>query len=275
MLKQADKDKIKAYGFDVDKLIEAVKADAEVEYAVPEFVAIKQTDLEARDANKVAEGKRAGETAGETKGKELAAKAFKKKFNLAETIPNDPDKVVEAVNEQLGKGDAGLKEQIALLQKDKEKALADYTAAEARAKQVENDNALINQFPAKRSAGLSDAERLMIVKANLAFDTVDGKAVVKRNGEIMRDKTTQNPISPQQALTDYFTERKWLDAGGAGGRGGGDDPGGGGGTAGVKKMSEFQNKWLVENPGGNVNSAEFINAMNTHAKDHKDFNFYE
>lgn len=84
MLKQADKDKIKTtYGIDIDKLIEVIKADAEQDFTVPaDITVIKNTDLEARDNNKVNEGKVAGETAGEKKGKELAAKAFRKKFGI-------------------------------------------------------------------------------------------------------------------------------------------------------------------------------------------------
>src|SRR5689334_10327152 len=99
MLKVATKEAIKALGLDPDKLIEAVKAETEVDYEVPtEVTVIKNTDLETRDNNNKALGKTEGESAGEKKGKELAAKAFKKKFNLPETVPADIDKVVEAVN---------------------------------------------------------------------------------------------------------------------------------------------------------------------------------
>ena len=48
-------------------------------------------------------------------GRNSAAKAFKKKFNLAENVPADIDKVVEAVNTTLAKGDESLKEHISLL----------------------------------------------------------------------------------------------------------------------------------------------------------------
>jgi hypothetical protein len=273
-LKQTDKDKIKAFGFDVDKLIEAVKADAEVDYEVPADVTVlKNTDLEVRDTNKMAEGKRLGETEGEKKGRELSAKAFKKKFALDDAaVGNDIDKVVEAVNTKLNKGDTGLQEQIVLLQKDKESLLAEKASLETKASLAAFDSELIASFPSNRSSDLSDAERLALVKMNLQFEDADGKKVVKKNGEVLRDPTTQAPLPVKTAIETLFTEKKWVAAGsgGNGGRGGGDNPPpGGGGTA--KKATDFETKWKMENPGKNTLSDEYINALNKAAKDDPTF----
>lgn len=274
MLKVATKEAIKALGLDPDKLIEAVKAEAEVDYEVPaDVTVIKNADLETRDNNNKALGKTEGETAGEKKGKELAAKAFKKKFNLAETVPADIDKVVEAVNTTLAKGDEGLKEQVTLLQRDKDTLATQLQQEQAKAKAASFDAQLISQFPAGRTADLTDAERLTLVKSALQIEEVDGKTVVKKNGEILRDKTTQNPLPVNQAITDYFTERKWIgQEGGAGGRGGGNNPPGSG--AGIKKESEYQQKWLAENPGKNALSDEYVTSLNKHAKETPDFDMY-
>jgi hypothetical protein len=275
-LKQDTKDKLKKYGLDVDKLIDAVKADAEVDYAVADDVTvIKNTDLETRDNNNKATGKTDGEKEGEKKGKELAAKAFKKKFNLAETVPADIDKVVEAVNTELAKGDDGLKQQVKLLQTDKETLAAQLEQEKKTAKAATQDAQLISLFPSGRTEDLQDNERLVIVKNVLTFEEVEGKTVVKRNGEILRDATTKNPLDPKQAVSDYFTERKWVPEGngGAGGRGGGNNPAGGG-TTGVKKYSQFKEKWMAENPGKNEISDEFVSAVNKHAKETTDFDMY-
>ena len=274
MLKVATKEAIKALGLDPDKLIEAVKADAEVDYEVPtEVTVIKNTDLETRDNNNKALGKTEGEATGEKKGKELAAKQFKKKFNLAETVPADIDKVVEEVNNTLAKGDAGLKEQVSLLQKDKETLATQLQQEQAKAQQASLEAGIIGDFPAGRGSDLSDSERLSLLKGALTFEMVDGKEVVKRNGEILRDKTTQNPLPRKQAIADYFTERKWVgQEGGAGGRGGGNNPPGGG--AGIKKESEYQQKWLAENPGKNALSDEYVTSLNKHAKETPDFDMY-
>jgi hypothetical protein len=270
-LTQADKDALKAMGLDPDKLVEAAKAEAEVSIAVPtDVTVIKTTDLETRDNNNKALGKTEGEATGEKKGKELAAKAFKKKFNLADTVPADIDKVVEAVNTTLAKGDEGLKEQVSLLQKDKDTLATQLQQEQAKAKAATFDAQIISQFPAGRTADLTDAERLVLVKSALQIEEVDGKTVVKKNGEILRDKTTQNPLPVNQAITDYFTERKWIgqDAG-AGGRGGGNNPPGS--ASGIKKASDFEQKWIAENPGKNLISDDYVNALNKHAKETPDF----
>lgn len=275
MLKTDTKEKLKTtYGLDVDKLIEAIKADAEVDFAVADDVTVlKNTDLETRDSNNKSAGKSEGITEGEKKGRELAAKAFRKKFNLADSVGNDVDKVVEAVHEQVGKGDAGLKEQIQLLQKDKETLNTQLTEEKAKARSSAFDAELISYFPVNRNKDLSDAERLALVKMNLKFEEVDGKTVAKKDGEIMRDKATQSPLAIKDAIGGLFTDKKWITKEGDGGRGGGDNPPGGNGS-GIKTMSKFKEKWKAENPGKDENGPEFQNAVAAHAKDDKEFDYY-
>lgn len=269
-------EKIKKFGLDVDKLIAAIKDDNEVDIEIPEMEVMKAEDLIARDSNKIAEGKKLGEKEGEAKGKELAAKAFRKKFALEDAVGNDIDKVVEAVNTKLATGDEGLKKQIELLQKDKELLQNEKTSLETKANQAVFDSQLISFFPANRTADLKDSERLALAKMDLTFEQVDGKYVAKRNGEIVRDKNTQNPLPINQVITDCFSERKWVGSqGGEGGRGGGDNPLNGGGTKGVKKYSEFEEKWKAENPDKNELSIEFQEALGKHAKEHVDFNMNE
>lgn len=276
-LPQATKDKLKTtYGFDVDKLIEAVTATEEKDFAVPDDVTvIKTADLTTRDTNNKEAGKTEGKKEGEQHGKELAAKQFKKKFALEDSVPADIDKVVEAVNTKLNKGDAGLQEQITLLQKDKERMATELDQATVKAKQAIFDAELITHFPVDRDTFLTDKEWLNRVKENLSFEEHEGKQVVKRNGEIMRDKTTQNPVPQKDAIISLFTENKWRKGeAGPGGRGAGDRVIPTGGSA-IKTGTAFQEKWLAENPGGNVISDEYTGALNKHAKDVPDFDFYK
>ena len=275
--RKEDKEKLKAYGLDPDKLEAAAKAEAETAIEVPEDITvIKTADLEARDAVKIADGKKLGEKDGEAKGKELAAKAFKRKLALPDTVPNDIDKVIDAANDQLGKGDEGLKQQVAGLLKDKETLIAEKQQLQTQQKQAAFDTELISHFPVGRDQSLSDAERLALVKMNLQFEEVDGKTVVKRNGVIVAHKDTHAPLPVKDVINDLFTEKKWIGDGkpGGGGRGGGDNPPGGGGTSGVKKMSEFTEKWKAENPGKNDLSPEFQDALQKHTKEMPDFDYY-
>lgn len=277
-LKQEDKDKLKALGVDPDKLEAAAKADTEValEGIPTEVTVIKTADLETRDANKLAEGKKLGEKDGETKGKELAAKAIKRKLALSDTVPNDLDKVIDAANEQLGKGDEGLKQQVAGLLKDKEALQAEKQQLQTQAKQAAFDAELISYFPANADSSLSHAERLALVKMNLQFEEADGKVVVKRNGNIVQDPNTHAPLAAKDVVAQLFTEKKWVaegGAGGGGGRGGVDHPPGGG-TTGIKKYSAYVEKWKAENPGKNEISPEFQDALQKHTKDIPDFDYH-
>jgi hypothetical protein len=272
MLKAEAKEKLKGWGLDVEKLEAAVKAEAETEIELPDVVVFKPTDLQARDANNKAEGKKEGEKEGETKGKELAAKAIKTKFGI-EDESKDLAKVVDLVNAKVAAGDPGLKQQNELLIKDKEALQAALDKEKGVSAAAVFDSKLISMFPANRSADLKDNERLMLAKQDLTFEQVDGKTVVKRNGEILRDTATQNPLAPEKVITDYFTERKWVAGSGAnGGRGGGDNnPAGAGG---LKKLSQVQEQWQKDNPNGNLVSPEFQQHLETVTKDAPDFDFY-
>jgi uncharacterized protein (UPF0335 family) len=126
MLKKEVTEKIKSFGFDVDKLIAAIKDEAEVDYTLPDVQVFKTADLEARDNNTKSEGEKEGFKKGKEAGIIVAGKALAKKFNLPETVDvKEPDKVAEAISANISKGDAGLQEQIKLLQKDKETLLSE------------------------------------------------------------------------------------------------------------------------------------------------------
>jgi hypothetical protein len=253
----------------------AIKDTNEVDIALEEgLVTLTPTELETRDNNMKTAGKKEGEKEGEGKGKELAAKALKKKFGI-DGEEKDLDKVVEAVTAKVATGDDGLRQQVQALLKDKESLQNEVLTAKQKADQVVFESQLIGHFPAGRTADLKDTERLIIMKNDLQFETENGKTIVKRNGEIVKDPTTHAPLPPDKVVAQYFEERKWVAAGGEGGRGGGDNnpPGGGGG--GIKTMTQAQQQYLQENPGGNLMSPEFTNYVDKLAKDDPSFDIYK
>lgn len=260
MLKKEVADKIKGFGFDVDKLIAAIKDDAEVDYEVPAIEVFTADQLVTRDANTKVEAKREGVAEGKAAGLEIAGKAIAKKFNLPATVnTKDLDKVVEAVNTTVATGDEGLRQQVSLLQQDKDTLLREKETLAQQTKALGLDKNLISFFPANRDQSiLNDDERLMIVKNSLQFEEVDGKTVVKKNGEVLRHPKTQDPLAPKDAIETLFTERKWISESAGGGRGGGNASAAasGGGTGGVRTFKAAQDKWLSENPNGNVISPE-------------------
>jgi hypothetical protein len=272
MLKKEVAEKIKSFGFDVDKLIAAIKDEAEVDYTLPDVQVFKTADLEARDNNTKAEGEKEGFKKGKETGIIVAGKALAKKFNLPETVDvKEPDKVAEAISTNISKGDAGLQEQIKLLQKDKETLLSEKENIIKEKEALAFDTSIISYFPANRDASLEDSERLMLVKHALQFETVDGKQVVKKNGEILRNPTTKDPLPVKDAINTLFTERKWVAESG-GGRGGQDNPGGRS-SGGLKKFSDVQAQWQKDNPGVNHISPEFTAYVGGIAKETTDFDW--
>ena len=271
MLKKETADKIKSFGFDVDKLIAAIKDETEVDYNVPEIQVFSATDLEARDLNTKAEGKREGVAEGKAAGLEIAGKSIAKKFNLPATIDTKKlDSVIDAVSATVATGDTGLQEQIKLLQKDKETLLTEKESILKEKEALSFDTSLISYFPSNRDASLEDSERLMLVKHALQFETVDGKQVVKKNGEIIRNATTKDPLPVKDAINTLFTERKWV-TDGTGGRGGQDNTHKG--SAGLKTFSAAQAQWQKENPNGNPISPECTIYVGAIAKEATDFDW--
>jgi hypothetical protein len=266
-LKKEAIDKLSAYGIDVTKLTEAIKADGEVDFTIPDAHVFTEAELTSRDNSKLEEGKKEGQKIGETIGKELAAKEMKKHFGV-EFEGKDLAKLVETVKTQLAKGDDGLKEQIKLLQKAVEEKDLALTEAATKAEAAIFDATLLSELPSNRSALFNDQEYLTVLKANLQFD----KEGVKKNGQLVRDSKTQNPIERKQAISDFFSERKWVSEvqGGAAGRGAGNQQG----NTLAKKRSEVEKEWVSSNPGKTPMSPEFMDHLSKVAKEVEGFDMY-
>lgn len=272
-LKKDTKEKLKTvFKLDVDKLIAAAIAADEVDLELPADVTVlTAADLTTRDNNMKEVGKKEGETIGENKGKEVSVKKIAKKLGLDEAaIGNDIDKLEAAAQTKFKAGDAGLQAQVTALIQDKERLTTEVTTERTKAQQASFDASLISLFPANRTTDLRDSERLLLLKNELQFETVDGKTVVKRGGNVVADTATHAPLPLDKVLTDIFTERKWVAAAADGGRGGGNS-GGAGGTGGMKKLSAFTEKWIAENPGKNEVSPDFDTALSAHMKANTDF----
>jgi hypothetical protein len=143
-------------------------------------------------------------------------------------------------------------------------------------KQKAFETELISSFPINRSQVLTDSEYLLAIRANLQFEESEGKTVVKKGGEVLRDAKTQNPLAPKDAITTFFTERKWIsDNSNGGGRGIGDKPNVS--TSGIRSLRQAQEVWDKEHPdrAGNYINGEFQNYVATVSKDVPDFNMYD
>lgn len=271
MLKKADKLKLKAYGFDVDKLIAAVTAEDEQDFSVPEIATYTDDQLAERDTNTVKTARAAIFKEGKDAGIEIANKAIVKKYNLVDVDTKDPDKVIAALDKTVATGDEGLKTQIGLLQKDKDNLQASLDAEKTNFAQAQRDTDLISHFPPNRK-GLTDKEFLMLTKSALKIEDKDGVTEVSKDGVVLRDPKTQAPIPVKEAVASLFTEKKWVgDGDGGSGRGGDDNSGSGG--AGITKFSQAETQFLKDNPSGNVISPEFQTYVQGLAKETSNFDF--
>lgn len=263
MLKKETKDKLKALGFDVEKLVAAAIHAEEQDFEVPAINNLSETDLATRDDNT----RKEGEKIGKKNGIAIATKTVADKFGITEAVTT-PDELVVKLNANFAKGDEGLKEQVKLLQADKLQAIADKDRAIGEVKSAIFDRDLITKFPANRTKLMNDSELLSLVKGNLTFEESEGVTIVKKNGEVLRDPGTKAPVAIDAAINGLFTERKWVeDSGSGGGRGGNDHANNGGG--GKKKLSQVLEAWEAE--GKNPMSPEFQTHLDSVIKATTDF----
>lgn len=261
-------------GFDIEKLIAAVTNTEEVDFEVPEVSVLTTDELTTRDNNTKEAGKKEGFKDGKTAGLVITGKALKTKLNLPDTVKDDsPDEIFDAIQKAHTAGDPALKEQVRLLQLDNDKIKLEKEQAFKDRDAVNSDIELISHFPTNRTAVNSDKEYLTLLKMNHEFEIVDGKTVVKKNGEILRDPSTQAAILPKDAISTFFNERKWVGDDGNGGRGGGDN--GGGGTGGMTKLSEVEAAYIKANPGKQAMGEEFQAYLAPIASKVTDFDYYK
>jgi hypothetical protein len=205
----------------------AAKDEKEIDLAVPEGELFSTADLTARDENKKQEGI--------TIGKEMGAKEVKKAAGLDEKSSKDPAKIFENIKEKVlaeakippSEQVTQLNEQISLLKKTLGEKDMEIESHKGVAVTAARDRKLLSFFPTNRANVLSDDEYLTLIKANLNFEEKDGVLQVKKDGVLLRDPKTQDPLTAKDAITGIFSERSgWLNgetgAGGLG-RGGKDN----------------------------------------------------
>lgn len=276
MLKQADKDKLKAIGIDYATLETAIKDEKEVDFVVPEGTILTEAQLTERDTVKINEGK----TAGESSSKAALVQEVAKKMNI--TVKGDRiGDLVTSLNTEIAKGaDEKYKlatDQVTALTADKAKLESDLAAKDGVIAATKFDSELINMFPVNRGKDLTDGDRLSLIQRDITFETVDGKRIAKRNGEVIKDPATHAPLAIDKVIANLFTEKPILlgtiETKPGGGRGAGDKPAGGG-SGGFKKASEVREHWKTQNPDGNVMGPECLAEINKIAKEDTTFDYY-
>jgi len=242
-------------------LINALTSTEEIELTIPELNVLSTEDLTLRDAN----SKKVGYTEGKTAGLEMWVKDTKEKHGL-EFEGKEPEKLIEALTskvlkeakiepskqvEELNKVVANLQKNVSAFESEKQSLLSQIEA-------TKTDAQLLSYLPKERISSMNDNEYLTIIKSALEITTEDGKQVVKKGGEIVRNPTTQAPLEISEVINSYFTERKWIAEGQEGkqGRGGSGSAGAGGVPL---KLSELQKSFEAQ--GKSMQGSEFMAAV--------------
>jgi hypothetical protein len=122
------------------------------------------------------------------------------------------------------------------------------------------NNSLLSVIP--ENVVLPKNDVLLILKNKFNFEADEnGKILVKKDGEVIKNTTTLDPIPPKEIITKFFEENPTYLKGVEGGAGG-SDSGSNGGKMTVDKYVEQAQK-----DGKNVNSEEFIKELETKIKD--------
>lgn len=120
-------------------------------------------------------------------------------------------------------------------------------------------DAVIGWFPKGHNHGQnSDMDAYILMTTELSFQSVDGQSRAVKNGDVVKDSKTLNPLPPQQVVKDYFIDRGWLKQ----------EETGDGNT-----LSAFS-KSYEEKTGKKAIGAEFYEALNAHVAKVKSFDYY-
>lgn len=226
-----------------------------------------ETNLATEKQTKYEEGK--------TAGQEMTIKALKNESGLEFTGKNTGDFIENFKKKILKDADKDPDKKVAELENDL-KVLREETLVqkETEINQLKSqltsnrvDGSIRSSLPSKLPAGLTQDDALTIIKNNLEFGfDAEGKEVVKKGGETLKDKTRSN-IGFKDAISDFVVERNWTT--GTGGRGGNDEPGGKvTDYKKIRKISEL-NEYFEEkgiNPKGQEANA-ILSEVNKAAKD--------
>ncbi len=258
MLNQETKDKLQGLGFDVSKLEEAVKADEEKSLEVPTLFkeqGITEEQKNTFGTNRFEEGKRAMS--------EIKAKEFKTKFGV-DMDGKDLDSVVNEiikvkVKEQAGDPD----KRVETLTQEKETLQGTILKLqeEATKKETEFSSKLFNIGVREQIKGIIPSEGMKVGQDDLTTLFLNGygvtkdesgRTIVKKGEEVIKDKTTLEPLELKQVVNTFIDQGNYKIKNGMGG----DDSSGSGGSdiPKFKNTNEFMD-WAKTN-GQNPMSPE-------------------
>lgn len=276
MLKQTDKDKLKALGLDIDAIVIAHADTAEKDITVPDGQLYTAETLATRDANLKLTHTKEGEKTGEEKALAIAIAEINKSTGLTLKADRFGD-LAKQLKEHMGKSDdeksKAQAQQITDLLAAKTATEKERDDAKAAADTIKFNFQQFGNMPENRGKNFNENEYLNLLSLRGVEVKTDG---VYRNGELMKDPATLGALNHKTAFSNLFTEFKWTaeaPAGAQGGRGGGNSGGSGQGGK-SRTMTEATEKWKAIDPNNtNALSAEFQTFLATETKDNPTFSY--
>jgi hypothetical protein len=190
MLKQEHIDKLKAYGFDVDGITEAIKADTEVDITIPDTIYTSEQVAEIRT-----KAKKESSDANIKAGKEILIKDLKSKLGL-EFEGKSEDAFIEAYKEHI-LNEAKIKpnEQVDAEKKlrlEREKTIGELTeqlnSIKATYEADSFKNSLITSLPDNISEVLTKEQYVKLITGDLEVKKNGDTTEYYYNGKLLEDK---------------------------------------------------------------------------------------
>lgn len=218
----------KTLGLETGTLSTALKDEKEVEITLPELIVRTKEDQEKYEKNlrdsEYKNGKKAGE--------EMLLKEARERFELqfeGKTLDNFAEafktKIIEESKIEPNKKIDELKADNQLLKNNLKDWETKYqTLSETITKEkteAEISSEILSAIPDNVILPKKDIE--ILFKTNYSVLIEDGKKVIKKDGEVLKDTKTADPMDLKTVVNDFITERQFAKK--VEGRGDGDDNG--------------------------------------------------
>lgn len=241
-------------GLSAEDITAKINSEKEEEIKKPQGEFFTEEDLTKRDSSKYKEGKDAGS--------EMLIKDLKKKYGydfegkdaesfmahheneLKKKYSKDSNARVEELENDLKKQKETFEDEIKGYKSQLEDLSGKYRGETIR-------NTLLSIMP--KNTTIKPDAIVTLFKNDYEIAEEDGKMVVKKNGETLKDTKTASPLDVKDVFNEYVVKEGF--AKGEPGRGGGNEFGEKGYTS--KTPVDFQNEWQQKNPDKTPNSPEF------------------
>lgn len=262
MLRKEDIQRIEAL-LKIQGLAELIAAPEEKPLPIDEkLTAFTEEELTTLKSNSYKDGKKAGV--------EMEVDAAKQKHGLdfqGKTIDglltHYQTKILADAKIEPQEQVKTLTKDLDIVKKENERLQAEVASKATEATRARIDRTLYREVP-ETILPAEDFIEFARVKG-YDFEEVDGKVVVKKGGEVVKDHTA-TPKAPKDVLSEFAKEAKLAkEEGTPGGRGGNDK------TPAGKPMSLKEIKEQFTAQGKSFNGSEFAQAVREAAKDNPDF----